>query len=240
MTVPFTYIIKHLPTGKFYYGARWAKNCHPNDLWNIYFTSSEYVKNLLLEYGPSSFIYRVHKTFNSPEECIEFEKYFLKRIKVIHNDNFLNRACGNGYYNTKSLPSANKGKTNEISKGTKMYNNGFICKFFKEENVPDGWVKGNLRKPWNAGKTSNDDPRIKQIAKKSGETQKGYSPWNKGLKKSDHPSIEKYSSTLSIVNKGQISPSKSRIWYNNGEKNIRLKPGQEIPPDFVKGLLKRT
>ena len=41
MGIPYTYRITHLPSGKHYYGARYAKDCHPSDLWVIYFTSSK-------------------------------------------------------------------------------------------------------------------------------------------------------------------------------------------------------
>ena len=37
MTIPFTYYLYHKPTGKKYYGVRFKKGCHPDDLWNKYF-----------------------------------------------------------------------------------------------------------------------------------------------------------------------------------------------------------
>jgi hypothetical protein len=49
--IPFTYLIKHIPTGRNYYGVRYKKGCHPNDLWLKYFTSSKKIKGLIKKYG---------------------------------------------------------------------------------------------------------------------------------------------------------------------------------------------
>ena len=45
--IPFTYLIKHIPTNRYYYGSRYGKECHPKDLWTTYFTSSKKVKALI-------------------------------------------------------------------------------------------------------------------------------------------------------------------------------------------------
>lgn len=237
-TIPYTYIIKHLPTGKFYYGCRWAKNCNPKDLWVSYFTSSDEVKKLITEYGIDSFIYHIHRTFNDTNSCVKFENKYLVKIDAMRNPRFLNKSNGNGYYNGTGKEPANKGKPNLRSKGTKMYNNGFIVGFFKEEDVPEGWIKGKLKQPWNKGKKAKDDYRIELGSKKSGESQKGNKPWNTGLTKEDHPAIKKYAETLAITNAGKPSPAKNRIWYNNGQVNKRLKLDQTIPDGFIKGALK--
>jgi hypothetical protein len=48
--IPFTYLLKHIPTKKYYYGVKLKKGCHPNDLWTKYFTSSKIVKSLIKKY----------------------------------------------------------------------------------------------------------------------------------------------------------------------------------------------
>lgn len=211
--VPYTYIIKHIPTNTFYYGCRWSQNCDPSDLWVNYFTSSEIVNKLLKEYGPDSFIYHVHRTFETTKECLAFERYYLKRIDAMRNDKFLNRSNGNGYYDGRGKEPGNKGKPNPHSKGTKLYNNGKVVGYFFEDQVPEGWVKGRLKQTWNKGKTAEDDIRIKNGSIKSGETQKiNKKPvWNKNLKKEDHPSIQKYAKTLSIVNIGNSYKKKGTL-----------------------------
>lgn len=101
MTTPYTYCIKHLPSGKRYYGARWAKNCHPTDLWVTYFTSSSVIKKLIEKDGPESFTYEVRKIFNSRESALYWEQRVLCRLKILKNTNWFNR----GYFSKDRLKS---------------------------------------------------------------------------------------------------------------------------------------
>ena len=55
-TIPYTYLLTHVQTGKKYYGVRFAKGCNPSDLFITYFTSSKYVKSLIEEYGIESLL----------------------------------------------------------------------------------------------------------------------------------------------------------------------------------------
>jgi hypothetical protein len=88
--IPFTYLLKHIPTNKYYYGVRFKKGCHPNDLWIKYFTSSKKVKGLIKRYGKKSFIFEIRKTFKTQQEAINWENKVLKRMKVIYRNDFLN------------------------------------------------------------------------------------------------------------------------------------------------------
>ena len=88
--IPFTYLLKHIPTNKYYYGVRFKKNCHPNDLWTKYFTSSKKVKGLIRKYGKKSFKFEIRKTFKTQQEAIKWENKVLKRMKVIYRNDFLN------------------------------------------------------------------------------------------------------------------------------------------------------
>lgn len=94
MQIPFTYYIEHLPTGKKYYGARWAKNCTPSDLWTTYFTSSKRIKQLIKEYGITSFKVEIRKIFNTVNDCKMWERKVLKRLKVVESDIWLNLNYG--------------------------------------------------------------------------------------------------------------------------------------------------
>jgi hypothetical protein len=88
--IPFTYLLKHIPTNKYYYGVRFKKGCHPNDLWTKYFTSSKKVKGLIKRYGKKSFIFEIRKKFKTVKQAMNWENKVLKRMKVIHRDDFLN------------------------------------------------------------------------------------------------------------------------------------------------------
>jgi len=88
--IPFTYLVKHIPTNRYYYGVRFRKKCHPNDLWTKYFTSSKKVKGLIKKYGKKSFQFEIRKTFKTQKQAREWEHKVLRRLKVIYRDDFLN------------------------------------------------------------------------------------------------------------------------------------------------------
>jgi hypothetical protein len=88
--IPFTYLLKHIPTNKYYYGVRFKKGCHPNDLWTKYFTSSKKVKGLIKRYGKKSFIFEIRKTFKTQKQARDWEHKVLRRMKVIYRNDFLN------------------------------------------------------------------------------------------------------------------------------------------------------
>jgi hypothetical protein len=88
---PYTYLIKHRPTGKVYYGFRGANKVDPHeDLWKHYFTSSKKVLNLIKETGPDSFDYEVRKIFDSKEQAVLWETRVLRKCNVLHDDRWLN------------------------------------------------------------------------------------------------------------------------------------------------------
>lgn len=89
---PYTYLIKHTPTGKVYYGVRTANKVEPhNDLWKHYFTSSPGVQKLIEETGVDSFVVEIRKTFETKEAAVAWETRVLHHCKVLHNDQWLNQ-----------------------------------------------------------------------------------------------------------------------------------------------------
>ena len=89
---PYTYLIKHTPTGKVYYGVRTANKVEPhNDLWKHYFTSSPIVQKLIEETGVDSFVVEIRKTFETKKAAVAWETRVLHRCKVLHNDRWLNQ-----------------------------------------------------------------------------------------------------------------------------------------------------
>ena len=94
--MPYTYIIGWKLHQKFYYGARWSKNCSPEDLWKTYFTSSKHVKNFRKLYGEPDLV-QVRKIFSSVEECKMYERKILIKLNVLNNNKWLNKNI-NGYY----------------------------------------------------------------------------------------------------------------------------------------------
>ena len=80
MTAPFTYRVTHRPSGTWYYGVRYAKGCHPNDLWKNYYTSSSAISKLLSEDGADNFVTEIRKTFSTPQKARDWELRVLRRI----------------------------------------------------------------------------------------------------------------------------------------------------------------
>lgn len=91
MHQPYTYLIRHLPTATVYYGLRFAKNCHPGDLWVKYFTSSKDIHKLIKEYGKDSFTTEIRRIFNNSADAIKWELTVLRRMKVLSRKDFINR-----------------------------------------------------------------------------------------------------------------------------------------------------
>ncbi len=113
---PYTYLIKHRPTGKVYYGFRSANRVEPEqDLWKQYFTSSPRVRQLIEETGAESFDVEVRQIFETKEQAILWETRVLRRCKVLHDDRWLNQNIA-GYIvpteeSRKKISDYHKGKT---------------------------------------------------------------------------------------------------------------------------------
>jgi hypothetical protein len=86
----YTYLIGWSKHDKFYYGARWAKDCSPDDLWNTYFTSSKHVKAFRKEHGEPDII-QVRTVFNDANKCKLHERKALEKLNVLKSDKWLNK-----------------------------------------------------------------------------------------------------------------------------------------------------
>jgi hypothetical protein len=91
-TTPFTYLIGWSELDKWYYGVKFAKGCHPDDLWVTYFTSSKVVQDMREKHGEPDII-QIRRTFTSGKNAINWETKVLKRIKVLYNDCWLNQSA---------------------------------------------------------------------------------------------------------------------------------------------------
>jgi hypothetical protein len=93
---PYTYRIGWSKTGMNYYGVRFAKNCHPSDLFVTYFTSSDYVAAYIKEHGDPDII-EVRNIFTGEHrvnQAILHEHRVLKRMKTINRPDYLNKHDG--------------------------------------------------------------------------------------------------------------------------------------------------
>jgi hypothetical protein len=165
---PYTYLIKHIPSGMVYYGVRWKniklKLTPEQDFWKHYFTRSKLVANLIEDTGKDSFVFEVRKTFDTVQQARDWETKVLRRMKVLTKpDVWLNRTDNTAILNIihprgtlgKKLPF-NKGcsENNKIAKlgntntkGTKWIHdgNGNAKMILKSDSVPEGFVLGTGR-----------------------------------------------------------------------------------------------
>jgi hypothetical protein len=89
---PYTYLIKHRPTGKVYYGFRCANKTEPHDdLWKQYFTSSSKIQQLIEETGKDSFDIEIRRVFETKEQAVLWETKVLRRCKVLEDDRWINQ-----------------------------------------------------------------------------------------------------------------------------------------------------
>lgn len=107
--VPYTYLIKWSETGVWYYGVRFAKKCHPRDLWITYFTSSKHVDDYVRLHGDPDII-KIRRTFKDAKSARNWEHRVLKKMAVLTRPNCLNKT------DNKSIDSVlcslhSKGKT---------------------------------------------------------------------------------------------------------------------------------
>jgi hypothetical protein len=94
---PYCYLIGWKQQNKFYYGVRTSKKaktlyesgCHPDDLWSLYFTSSEIVANFRKKYGEPDII-EVRRVFKTAAAAADWEIRVLRRMNAAKNKKWLN------------------------------------------------------------------------------------------------------------------------------------------------------
>lgn len=91
---PYTYFIQWTKTGAKYYGVRYANDCHPDEFWKRYFTTSIYVDEYRKIHGEPDVI-EIRKRFNDDDRVNRsrlWEHRVLKKLKVIRRSDYLNKS----------------------------------------------------------------------------------------------------------------------------------------------------
>lgn len=190
-TLPFTYLIKCIPTNEVYYGVRYCRNCSPNDLWTTYFTSSAYVRKLLKKYGKDSFLFEVRRVFSSANDALLWERKVLTRMKIYSDVRFINKNAG-GLVQYRSRTWMNDGK---VSK--------FIANDELEFYIKRGFTRGRMF-------TQEHQRKINSSVAKFREMNPGiWKGRGKGKKSSDETK-----SKLRKIRKGKTNPNAKQISIN--------------------------
>lgn len=94
MSIYYTYLVKCVPTGEYYYGVRYSIDSNPSELWKTYFTSSNLVKARIEEYGKDSFIYEIRKLFTNSSDARIWEHKVISKMNMINRPDFMNKSNG--------------------------------------------------------------------------------------------------------------------------------------------------
>lgn len=194
MHQPFTYLIKHKSSGKVYYGVRYAKKCHPDDLWTTYFTSSNDIRLLIESDGKDAFEFQIRKIFRNADKAIKWEKKVLRRMKVIQREDFINR----------NIP------------GCSMFTHSEETKAKMRKPKPAGFgehLKGNTH--W---KKMVGVQKTKEHAENISKGKKGKAPFTG----TDHPRYGTKKSEEELM-KISLSMKKKK-WMNNGVNCAFVEP----------------
>ena len=179
---PYTYLIKHRPTNKVYYGFRSANKVEPHeDLWKQYFTSSPKVQQLINETGVDSFDVTIRRIFETKEQAINWEAKVLRRCKVLTDDRWINQNVA-GYImpteeSNRKISEFHKGKpkTEEHKEKIRQSNLG-------KKRAPRS---NEYKVKMSAAKSGVNNPRYnanvsEETRRKIGAANKGKVPINKG------------------------------------------------------------
>ena len=155
MTLPFTYCITHIQTNRKYYGCRYARGCHPDDLGTMYFTSSKLMKSIIKSEGIEKFKFEVRKTFTTIEECRSWEHRVLVKLNAAKSDKWFNRHNGGQkFYHTKHSDEARK----KISDTHKR--NGKLKGIPKSEKVRKAVAEANSKRVFTEQQRKNFADRV--------------------------------------------------------------------------------
>lgn len=106
----YTYLIGWKDLDRWYYGRRTANRLPPeNDFWDEYDTSSKYVKEQIRLYDDPD-IKKIHKKFESVDECKIFEEKFIDRVNAVKSDRWLNKGNAGRNFDTTGRPLSEKHK----------------------------------------------------------------------------------------------------------------------------------
>lgn len=213
--IPYTYSIKFLVTGQFYYGVKYSEGCKPSDLGVKYFSSSKVVKSLIKAHGLEKFEFVVRRIFNSANEAKKHETKFLKRVNARANPSFLNKHNNDSFY-----PLDNAGEKNPMF-GKPAPNRG---KKHKPETI-EKMLKTHQANPTWQGKHLSAEHKNSIATGQQGAKHRRF----KGFYHTPYGVFE----SSRLAEHSQISYKAVQKWCQNPEKKISLSAINQSP--FLSG-----
>lgn len=153
---PYCYLIGWSALDIWYYGCEFAnstrKIANPENLWNIYFTSSKEVKKYRETYGEPDII-QIRKVFSNELDCRNWENIVLKKLNVLKSNKWLNKSNNKAMIAGKNKIVSQKTR-NKISKNHRScvgINNPMWGKSHSEETKNKISLKNKNKISWNKG-----------------------------------------------------------------------------------------
>lgn len=174
MKTPFTYLIGWSKLNLWYYGARYAKGCRPDDLFTTYFTSSKYVHAIIAKHGLPDVI-QVRRRFKTAKPALIWEQKVQRRLNMHRDKKWLNKSIAGVAIMDQStkdaISKANMGKK-AIKKNGKHI---MVVKALVNTYLEDGWELGYVRRSYKG----KDNPNYGNHNKVSEQGRKNISESNK-------------------------------------------------------------
>ena len=149
----YTYLIKFKPDNLYYYGVRYAKNAHPDELGVSYFSSSKHVKRLIENNSIDDFEFQVRKTFKNRQKAIDWENKVLRRMDVVNRKDFINKTNNKAICPLAASPLGRKHSEETKQKMSKSW----------EERRKTGYSEETLNKMREAKKGYSPKHLMKKI-----------------------------------------------------------------------------
>jgi hypothetical protein len=249
-TKPYVYFLRHKPTGIWYIGSKYSANAHPDYFFVNYFTSSEFIHELMEDSSPEDFEYRILKTFSESHMAAQYERRLLTKTKAVSNEKCANLSSGIQGENAIHIKNSTRMITN--------IKTGKCIRVKKDSITPVGFVNGNKNAKGQTKKRVwyHDPVTMEMFHVFAGDTPKsewlrgrgnsliGKRPKQKGLKRVVNDGTKNVFININDpLPNGFTEGSKSfkretnsgRIVYTNGVENIYIRTGEEIPEGFYIG-----
>lgn len=135
-TTRYVYQLTHKPSGKVYIGCRYARGCHPDDLFKTYFTSSKAVNKLIKKDGVESFETLILWVGGSSKEVLFIESEQILEAKEKYGSVMLLNRWGFDYRKSNcSSPFGHYIMTEEARKNASIISKNHYSKLSRREKI---------------------------------------------------------------------------------------------------------